>query len=171
MDKEYVFYKGANAHSCARHAFSFSPGEAQFFTVCALREKSADYFFELGYLDSEAEFAKNISDYKSLYYFNTKKEYFKKFDLASDDIVTNFTLVEKDSKVIVDYFNFMKEKKLVPVNATIDANSDDASEGGFNLVVKRSLVGIIFTGVISSVVYITLFVFAKMNKKKLNELE
>jgi len=166
LTEEYVFYKGNKKHSCSNNTINLNSNESNYLMICNLKQRNSNYTFEMGILDTTPQLLKNISDYRDIYYFNNKDEIFENFISKNDNKLSNFTIVEKETQIMFNYYNFMKENKIVPENIFVNQNDNDDSEGGFNLITRRSLLGIVITGVICSIVYIGLFVLGKMNKRR-----
>jgi len=164
LKTEIAFYKGSNIHSCSRQVFDLNSNN-EYLAICSLKERNANYTFEVGVLNSSPYLYKNKSEYDSIYIFNTKQEIFENFNVNCGKDTCNFSSNQNENKFLKEFYYFMKNNKLVPEYTYIDGNDNNTSEGGFNLVVRRSLLAIILTGVISSAIYIGVFIVAKMYKK------
>lgn len=169
FNKETLFYKGNNIHSCMNIEFNTTSKFS--LSACTLRERYAKSTFAVGFFANRLE--KNMSLYDNCFYFDKFNEIFEIYEFKNPKLdaqikKNEFIINEKDSKVPKDFYTYMKEAKLIP-EYVVDTSNDD-SEGGFNIAVRRSVLVIILTGLITTLSFLGLFFFAK-SKKKIYEPE
>lgn len=161
LDKEYYFYKGQNAHSCEN--FEFTNQTDLIISACTLKERNINSTFIIGFFDESLN--GNSSQYKNCFYFD---KFNNKFEIYENYINNNgfrhFKALENETKIAKDFYGYMRNNSLIP-KYEIDPYSNDESEGGFNTVVRRSVLTIVLTGVLTTLFFLGLFFFAKSKKK------
>jgi hypothetical protein len=162
LNKEYYFYKGQNLHSCGY--FEFNTKEFISLTACTFKQRNINTTFVIGFFNNK--FTSNFSDYKNSFYFdkfNRKFEIYNSY-FSDKDKLFHYSQNLNDSIITSEFYSYMFNNSLIPVY-NVDAYSNDSSEGGFNIVIRRSVLTICLTGALTTMSFLALFLFAKSKKK------
>lgn len=161
LNKEYYFYKGDEEHSCEN--YQYDSENPLSISSCHLKQRNMNYTFLIGFYNEDLN--KNVSQYQNCFYFDKFNGNYEIYDIErKENGLLNFIISDSESKVIKDFYNYMNDNNLIP-EEHIDPNSNDQSEGGFNVQIRRSVWVILLTGFLTSLTFLGLFFFAKAKKK------
>jgi hypothetical protein len=162
LNKEYYFYKGKNLHSCGN--FQFDSNKPISLSACTLKQRNINTTFVIGFFNQSL--SNNISLYNNCFYFDKFNKKFEIFDsfFSQKDKLFHFTENLNDTKTSSEFYLYLLNNSLIPVY-NVDPYSNDDSEGGFNILIRRSVLTIILTGVLTTLTFLGLFLFAKSKKK------
>ena len=161
LNKEYYFFKDQNVHSCEN--FEFESEQPDTITACTLKERNVNSTFVIGFFNFSI--SNNTSEFRNCFYLDKFNDIFEIYDTYYNQKgALHFQKNMRDTNITTNFYAHMVKKNLIPVYH-VDANSNDQSEGGFNIVIRRSVWAIILTGVITTVSFLALFFFAKSKKK------